>query len=88
MVSKNTICLWYDGTGLDGATFYAETFPDSSVGAVLRAPGDYPAGKQGDVLTVDVTVIGRPLSRPERRLGSQAQRCFFVPDCDRRSGRN
>ena len=60
MVSKNTICLWYDGTGLDGATFYAETFPDSSVGAVLRAPGDYPAGKQGDVLTVDFTVMGVP----------------------------
>ena len=60
MVSKNTICLWYDGTALDAATFYAATFPDSTVGAVYRAPGDYPAGKQGDVLTVEFTVLGMP----------------------------
>ena len=60
MVSKNTICLWYDGTALDAAKFYAETFPDSVVGAVLRAPGDYPAGKQGDVLTVEFTLMGIP----------------------------
>ncbi|MDE1959754.1 MAG: VOC family protein, partial [Xanthomonadaceae bacterium] len=50
--AKNTICLWFDGTALDAATFYAATFPDSAVTAVHRAPGDYPAGKQGDVLTV------------------------------------
>ena len=60
MTSKNTICLWYDGTALDAANFYAKTFPDSTVGAVMRAPGDYPAGKQGDVLTVDFTVAGIP----------------------------
>jgi predicted 3-demethylubiquinone-9 3-methyltransferase (glyoxalase superfamily) len=60
MVSKNTICLWYDGTALDAARFYAETFPDSTVGAVHRAPGDYPSGKQGDVLTVEFTVMGIP----------------------------
>ena len=60
MVSKNTICIWYDGSALDAARFYAETFPDSSVGAVNRAPGDYPAGKQGDVLTVEFTVMGIP----------------------------
>jgi 2-polyprenyl-6-hydroxyphenyl methylase/3-demethylubiquinone-9 3-methyltransferase len=60
MVHKNTICLWYDGNALDAARFYAETFPDSSVGAVMRAPGDYPMGKEGDVLTVDFTVAGVP----------------------------
>lgn len=60
MVSKNTICLWYDGTALDAARFYAATFPDSAVGAVLRAPADYPAGKEGDVLTVEFTVMGTP----------------------------
>lgn len=47
MASENTICLWYDGTALDAATFCAETFPDSAVGAIVRAPGDYPSGKQG-----------------------------------------
>ena len=60
MVPKNTICIWYDGTALEAAQFYAETFPDSAVGTVYRAPGDYPAGKQGDVLTVEFTVIGIP----------------------------
>ncbi len=60
MAAKNTICLWYDGTALDAARFYAETFPDSAVGAVMRAPGDYPAGKQGDILTVEFTVAGIP----------------------------
>ena len=60
MTNKNTICLWYDGTALEAATFYAETFPDSAVGAVHRAPGDYPSGKQGDVLTVEFAVMGIP----------------------------
>ena len=60
MVSKNTICLWYDGGAVDAANFYAKTFPNSSVGAVHRAPGDFPDGKQGDVLTVEFTVAGIP----------------------------
>ncbi len=60
MANKNTICLWYDGTALDAANFYAETFPDSAVGKILRAPGNYPDGKQGDVLTVEFTVAGIP----------------------------
>ena len=58
--AKNTICLWYDGGAEAAARFYAETFPDSSVGAVHRAPADFPAGKKGDVLTVDFTVLGIP----------------------------
>ncbi len=60
MMSKNTICLWYDGTALEAAQFYAETFADSAVKAVMRAPGDYPDGKQGDVLTVEFSVLGIP----------------------------
>ena len=60
MMSKNTICLWYDGTALEAAQFYAATFPGSAVGAVHRAPADYPAGKEGDVLTVEFTVMGIP----------------------------
>lgn len=58
MPSKNTICLWYDGTALEAAEFYASVFPDSHVDAVHRAPGDFPSGKQGDVLTVEFTVLG------------------------------
>ena len=60
MNSKNTICLWYDGTALDAATFYAATFPNSAVGPVMHAPGDYPSGQEGDVLTVEFTVAGIP----------------------------
>ena len=60
MPDRNTICLWYDHTAEDAARFYAKTFPDSTVGAIQRAPGDYPAGKQGDVLTVEFTVLGIP----------------------------
>jgi 2-polyprenyl-6-hydroxyphenyl methylase/3-demethylubiquinone-9 3-methyltransferase len=60
MVSKNTVCLWFDGTAEEAARFYARTFPDSSVGAVHRAPSDYPSGKAGDVLTVQFTVMGIP----------------------------
>ncbi|HCG1013103.1 TPA: VOC family protein [Pseudomonas aeruginosa] len=60
MNSKNTICLWYDSAALEAATFYAETFPDSAVLAVHSAPGDYPSGKEGDVLTVEFRVMGIP----------------------------
>ncbi|RZS46758.1 VOC family protein [Sphaerotilus mobilis] len=59
-IPANTLCLWYDGTALDAARFYAETFPDSAVGEILRAPADYPSGKEGDVLTVRFTVLGIP----------------------------
>lgn len=58
--AKNTICVWYNGGALEAARFYAATFPDSSVGAVCLAPGDYPSGKQGDVLTVEFRVMGIP----------------------------
>ncbi len=57
---KNTICLWYDWNAEEAARFYAATFPDSSVRAVHRAPGDFPSGKKGDVLTVEFTVMGIP----------------------------
>jgi len=60
MIPRNTICLWYDGTAEEAARFYAQTFPDSAVQSVHRAPADYPAGKQGDVLTVNFTVAGVP----------------------------
>jgi predicted 3-demethylubiquinone-9 3-methyltransferase (glyoxalase superfamily) len=58
--AKNTICLWYDRDAEEAARFYAETFPDSSGGAVHRAPGDFPSGEEGDVLTVEFTVMGIP----------------------------
>ena len=59
-IAKNTICLWYDHDAEEAARFYAQTFPDSSVGAIVLAPGDYPSGKEGDVITVNFTVLGIP----------------------------
>lgn len=58
--AKNTICLWYDGDAEEAAHFYAKTFPNSFVGTLHRAPGDFPSGKRGDVLTVEFTVMGIP----------------------------
>jgi predicted 3-demethylubiquinone-9 3-methyltransferase (glyoxalase superfamily) len=60
MVAKNTICLWYDKDAEVAARFYTDTFPESAMGAVHRAPADYPSGKAGDVLTVEFTVAGIP----------------------------
>ncbi len=57
-MAKNTICLWYDKDAEAAANFYVETFPDSAMDAVIRAPGNYPEGKQGDVLVVEFTVAG------------------------------
>ncbi|WP_210318410.1 VOC family protein [Aureimonas endophytica] len=59
-MAKNTICLWYDKEAEAAARFYADTFPDSRVIAVHHAPGDYPSGKAGNVLTVEFTVAGIP----------------------------
>ena len=60
MTPRNTLCLWYEGGAEEAAGFYAATFPDSAVGAIMRAPGDYPDGREGDVLTVEFSVIGIP----------------------------
>lgn len=59
-IPKNSICLWYDKDAEAAAEFYASVFPDSKVVAVHRAPGDFPGGRKGDVLTVDFTVCGIP----------------------------
>jgi len=60
MTAKNTVCLWFDGEAEAAARFYTSTFPDSQLGAVFRAPTDYPAGQAGAVLTVAFTVAGIP----------------------------
>jgi predicted 3-demethylubiquinone-9 3-methyltransferase (glyoxalase superfamily) len=73
MLSKNTICLWFDGSALEAAQFYAQTFPDSAVGTIQRAPVTIPLGKQGDVLVRRVHRDGHALSWPERGAGVQAQ---------------
>ena len=60
MVAKIQPCLWFDGNAEEAARFYADTFPDSRIDAIGHAPTDYPAGKQGDVLTVEMTILGMP----------------------------
>lgn len=59
-IPKLRTCLMYDGGAEEAATFYAATFPESTVGRVQTAPGDFPSGKAGDVLTVEFTVLGHP----------------------------
>lgn len=59
-MTRNIVCLWFDGAALEAAEFYASTFPESAVTGVHHAPADYPSGKQGDVITVSFTVIGVP----------------------------
>jgi len=60
MIPKNTICLWFDKDAEAAARFYAATFPNSEVTAIREAPGDFPDGKEGQVLTVEFTVLGIP----------------------------
>lgn len=59
-MNKNTICLWYNDDAEEAARFYARTFPDSEVGAIFRAPSEFPSGEAGDILTVEFTVCGVP----------------------------
>jgi predicted 3-demethylubiquinone-9 3-methyltransferase (glyoxalase superfamily) len=61
-MSEITPCFWFDGNAEEAANFYASLFPDSHVDAVHRAPGDYPSGKAGGVLTVEFTLMGRPFT--------------------------
>ena len=60
MTAKIQPCLWFDKNAEEASRFYAETFPDSRVDAIHHAPGDYPAGKKGDVLMVEMTILGMP----------------------------
>src|SRR6478672_11904361 len=80
MKSKNTICLWFDKEAHEAARFYAVTFPDSKVTAVHEAPGDYPGGRKGDVLTVEFTALGIPCLGLNGGPGVQAHRGLFLPD--------
>ncbi|MFM2372355.1 MAG: hypothetical protein RIS85_2077 [Pseudomonadota bacterium] len=55
-----TLCLWYNGDVEEAATFYARTFDNSQMGAIMRAPTDFPGGQAGTVLTVEFTLLGIP----------------------------
>ena len=60
MIPKIQPCLWFDKNAEEAARFYAGTFPDTRIGRIDRSPGDYPSGKKGDVLTIEMTILGMP----------------------------
>jgi predicted 3-demethylubiquinone-9 3-methyltransferase (glyoxalase superfamily) len=60
MAHRIAPCLWFDGNAEEAARFYEQTFPESRVDSVNRSPSDFPNGKEGDVLTVEFTVLGMP----------------------------
>ena len=62
-MEKLTTVLWFDnGQAREAAEFYARTFPDSRVGNGMDSPSDNPSTREGQELTVDFTVLGRPFS--------------------------
>ena len=60
MSRKIQPCLWFNKNAEEAARFYADTFPDSRIDSIERAPGDYPSGKAGDVLVIQATILGMP----------------------------
>jgi predicted 3-demethylubiquinone-9 3-methyltransferase (glyoxalase superfamily) len=86
MFPKLQPCLWFDGDAETAANFYAETFPHSRVGAILHAPADYPAGKKGDVITVDAVIFGEPFvllnGGPEFRFNESVSFMVATEDQD------
>jgi predicted 3-demethylubiquinone-9 3-methyltransferase (glyoxalase superfamily) len=85
---KNVICLWYDGTAEDAAKFYAQIFPASAAPAVHRAPGDYPDGKEREVLTVEFTVLGVPCLGLNGGPAFRHSEAFSFSDRHRQPGRD
>ena len=60
MTAKIQPCLWFNKNAEEAANFYAATFPNTRIDGIHKAPGDYPAGKKADVLTVEMTILGMP----------------------------
>ena len=86
MIPKLQPCLWFDGDAEEAARFYATTFPHSRVGEIMRAPADYPAGKKGDVITVDMVICGQPFlllnGGPEFRFNESVSFIVATEDQD------
>ncbi len=59
MTDRIVPCLWFDGKAEEAAALYVSLLPESHIDRVTRAPGDYPAGQEGNVLTVEFTLAGR-----------------------------
>jgi len=58
---KLATCLWFKQGAYEAAQFYCDLFPDSEITRVDRSPSDWPGGKAGDVITVNLTLLGHPM---------------------------
>ena len=82
-MSKITPCMWFDGKAEKAARFYTSLLPDSRIDAVNRAHTDYPAGRAGDVLTVEFTLNGQPFLGLNGGPGfGFTQAVSFIINCD------
>ena len=63
MSDKLTTVLWFDNNeARNAAEFYAQTFPNSSVGDAIASATDTPSGPEGQEIVVNFTVCGQPFS--------------------------
>ncbi len=57
-MTKLTTCLWSNYTAEEQAEFYTSLLPDSRITRVQRTPADTPSQKAGDVIVVEMELMG------------------------------
>jgi predicted 3-demethylubiquinone-9 3-methyltransferase (glyoxalase superfamily) len=58
MMQKISPCFWCDNNAEELARLYTSLFKNSKITDIMRAPADYPSGKQGQVLLVTFELEG------------------------------
>jgi 2-polyprenyl-6-hydroxyphenyl methylase/3-demethylubiquinone-9 3-methyltransferase len=60
-VTKNQVCLWFDGGIADAAKFYCNTFPGTWLGHSENAPDNVPSIPEGEAYVLTLTIMGIPV---------------------------